>query len=100
MHVLVIGGGISGLAAAHALQEGGASVTLLEASPRLGGKLLTGDIAGTTAVDLGAESMLARRPEAVAPGPRGRARRRPVHAVGTAPRCGPAAHWCPCPRAT
>jgi oxygen-dependent protoporphyrinogen oxidase len=65
MHVLVIGGGISGLAAAHALQEGGATVTLLEASPRLGGKLLSGDIAGTTAVDLGAESMLARRPEAV-----------------------------------
>jgi oxygen-dependent protoporphyrinogen oxidase len=65
MHVLVIGGGISGLAAAHALHEGGVAVTLLEASPRLGGKLLTGDIAGTTTVDLGAESVLARRPEAV-----------------------------------
>ncbi|GAA2328707.1 protoporphyrinogen oxidase [Streptomyces kunmingensis] len=39
-------------------------VTVLEASPRLGGKLLAGEIAGAR-VDLGAESMLARRPEAV-----------------------------------
>lgn len=65
MHVLVIGGGISGLAAAHRLLSGGASVTLLEASDRLGGKLLTGDVAGSARVDLGAESLLARRPEAV-----------------------------------
>ncbi|MFI9237982.1 protoporphyrinogen oxidase [Streptomyces sp. NPDC053079] len=63
-HVVVIGGGISGLAAAHRLLEGGARVTLLEASDRLGGKLRTGEIAGMP-VDLGAESMLARRPEAV-----------------------------------
>ncbi|MFC7471518.1 FAD-dependent oxidoreductase [Actinomadura keratinilytica] len=39
-------------------------VTLLEASERLGGKLRTGEIGGVR-VDLGAESMLARRPEAV-----------------------------------
>uniref|UniRef100_UPI003158FE8E protoporphyrinogen oxidase n=1 Tax=Streptomyces sp. WZ-12 TaxID=3030210 RepID=UPI003158FE8E len=63
-HVLVIGGGIAGLAAAHRLLQGGARVTLLEASGRLGGKLLAGDVAGVP-VDLGAESMLARRPEAV-----------------------------------
>ncbi|MFH8568116.1 protoporphyrinogen oxidase [Streptomyces sp. NPDC017993] len=63
-HVVVVGGGISGLAAAHRLLEGGARVTLLEASDRLGGKLRTGEIAGVP-VDLGAESMLARRPEAV-----------------------------------
>jgi oxygen-dependent protoporphyrinogen oxidase len=65
MDVIVIGGGISGLAAAHSLLEGGARVTLLEASPRLGGKLLAGEVAGSLAVDLGAESMLARRPEGV-----------------------------------
>ncbi|MFE3901100.1 protoporphyrinogen oxidase [Streptomyces sp. NPDC059153] len=64
-HVVVIGGGIAGLAAAHRLLGAGLRVTLLEATERLGGKLMTGDIAGTR-VDLGAESMLARRPEAVA----------------------------------
>ncbi|UQI47253.1 protoporphyrinogen oxidase [Streptomyces sp. HU2014] len=63
-HVVVVGGGISGLAAAHRLAEGGARVTLLEGSGRVGGKLLAGEIAGVP-VDLGAESMLARRPEAV-----------------------------------
>ncbi|MBH5337496.1 protoporphyrinogen oxidase [Streptomyces pactum] len=62
-HVAVIGGGISGLAAAHRLLAGGARVTVLEASDRLGGKLMAGEIAGAP-VDLGAESMLARRPEA------------------------------------
>ncbi|MFD9000031.1 protoporphyrinogen oxidase [Streptomyces sp. NPDC059582] len=64
-HVVVIGAGIAGLAAAHRLLERGARVTVLEASDRVGGKLLPGEIAGVR-VDLGAESMLARRPEAVA----------------------------------
>ncbi|AGP54444.1 protoporphyrinogen oxidase [Streptomyces rapamycinicus] len=63
-HVVVIGGGIAGLAAAHRLLDGGARVTVLEASGRLGGKLCSGEIEGVP-VDLGAESMLARRPEAV-----------------------------------
>jgi oxygen-dependent protoporphyrinogen oxidase len=63
--VVVIGAGIAGLAAAHRLAERGARVTVLEASDRVGGKLLPGEIAGAR-VDLGAESMLARRPEAVA----------------------------------
>ncbi|MEV7105210.1 protoporphyrinogen oxidase [Streptomyces atroolivaceus] len=63
-HAVVIGGGIAGLAAAHRLLASGLRVTVLEATERLGGKLMTGEIAGTR-VDLGAESMLARRPEAV-----------------------------------
>ncbi|MEU2747317.1 protoporphyrinogen oxidase [Streptomyces collinus] len=63
--VVVIGAGIAGLAAAHRLLERGARVTVLEASGRVGGKLLPGEVAGAR-VDLGAESMLARRPEAVA----------------------------------
>ncbi|MFB7260126.1 protoporphyrinogen oxidase [Streptomyces nojiriensis] len=64
-HAVVIGGGIAGLAAAHRLLAEGVRVTLLEAGPRLGGKLYAGELAGAR-VDLGAESMLARRPEAVA----------------------------------
>ncbi|MFF8290142.1 protoporphyrinogen oxidase [Streptomyces sp. NPDC016309] len=63
-HVVVIGGGIAGLAAAHRLSTAGQRVTLLEATTRLGGKLHAGEIEGAP-VDLGAESMLARRPEAV-----------------------------------
>ena len=63
--VVVVGAGIAGLAAAHRLSQRGVRVTVLEASDRVGGKLLPGDIAGAR-VDLGAESMLARRPEAVA----------------------------------
>ncbi|MFF4822956.1 protoporphyrinogen oxidase [Streptomyces sp. NPDC001312] len=63
-HVVVIGAGVAGLAAAHRLLQRGARVTVLEAAERVGGKLLPGEIAGVR-VDLGAESMLARRPEAV-----------------------------------
>ncbi|MEH0417654.1 protoporphyrinogen oxidase [Streptomyces sp. B21-083] len=64
-HVVVIGAGIAGLAAAHRLLDQGVRVTVLESSDRVGGKLLPGEIAGAR-VDLGAESMLARRPEAIA----------------------------------
>ncbi|WP_143677595.1 FAD-dependent oxidoreductase, partial [Streptomyces scabiei] len=45
-HVVVIGAGIAGLAAAHKLLDRGARVTVLEASDRVGGKLLPGEIAG------------------------------------------------------
>ncbi|MET9348013.1 protoporphyrinogen oxidase [Streptomyces termitum] len=64
-HAVVVGGGITGLAAAHRLLAAGLRVTLLESGGRFGGKLLAGEIAGAP-VDLGAESLLARRPEAVA----------------------------------
>ncbi|MEU6244529.1 protoporphyrinogen oxidase [Streptomyces sp. NPDC047024] len=62
--VVVIGAGVAGLAAAYRLVRRGARVTVLEAGERVGGKLLPGEIAGVR-MDLGAESMLARRPEAV-----------------------------------
>ncbi|MFD9825498.1 NAD(P)-binding protein, partial [Streptomyces violascens] len=51
-HIVVVGGGISGLAAAHRLLGAGARVTVLEGSAVLGGKLLAGEIAGAP-VDLG-----------------------------------------------
>jgi oxygen-dependent protoporphyrinogen oxidase len=65
-HVVVVGGGIAGLAAAHTLltTRGDVDVTLLEAAPMVGGKLRLGDVAGQQ-VDLGAEAILNRRPEAV-----------------------------------
>ncbi|WP_345699381.1 protoporphyrinogen oxidase [Kitasatospora terrestris] len=63
-HVVVVGGGIAGLAAAVFLSAGPRRVTLLEASGRVGGKLRAGEVGGVR-VDLGAESVLARRPEAV-----------------------------------
>lgn len=66
-HVVVVGGGISGLAAALALHRAGPPglrVTVLEAAAELGGKLRTSEIAGVP-VDEGAEAFLARRPEAV-----------------------------------
>ena len=64
-HVAVVGGGISGLAAAHrlrALLGPGARVTLLEQRARLGGVLRTVDLAGVP-YDVGAEAFLWRRPE-------------------------------------
>ncbi|WP_143219977.1 protoporphyrinogen oxidase [Actinomadura sp. CNU-125] len=63
-HVVVIGGGIAGLAAARLLARVGVRVTVLEGSPRIGGKLQVSEIAGLP-VDEGAESMLARRPEGI-----------------------------------
>jgi oxygen-dependent protoporphyrinogen oxidase len=63
-HVVVVGGGISGLAAAHHLRASGAEVSVLEASEHIGGILRVSDVAGLP-VDEGAESLLNRRPEAV-----------------------------------
>jgi oxygen-dependent protoporphyrinogen oxidase len=58
--VVIIGAGIAGLAAAHALR--GHNVTVIEGSNDVGGKLRTSPIAGID-VDEGAESFLARVPE-------------------------------------
>ena len=60
--VVVVGGGIAGLAAAFFLREEPVSVTVLEGAPRLGGKLAVSPVAGI-AVDEGAEALLARGPE-------------------------------------
>jgi protoporphyrinogen/coproporphyrinogen III oxidase len=61
MHVVVIGGGISGLAAAYRLVDRGATVTVVEQTGRLGGKISTADLAGGP-VELGAEAFAVRDP--------------------------------------
>jgi len=61
MRVVVIGGGISGLAAAYRLVEHGVDTVVVEQSGRLGGKLRTAEIAGGP-VDLGAEAFAVRDP--------------------------------------
>ncbi len=62
--VVVVGGGIAGIAAAHrvASSRGDVDVLLLEASDRIGGKLRRVQLAGAW-VDVGAEALLALRPE-------------------------------------
>jgi oxygen-dependent protoporphyrinogen oxidase len=65
-HVVVVGGGISGLAAAYFLTRGSddVRVTVLDKASRIGGHLRLAEVAGYP-VDVGAESVLNRRPEAV-----------------------------------
>jgi oxygen-dependent protoporphyrinogen oxidase len=62
-HVVVVGGGISGLAAAHRLASARERmrITLLEASGRLGGKVISARF-GPHTIDLGAESLMVRAP--------------------------------------
>jgi len=57
--MIVVGGGIAGLAAADRLARSGLDVTLLEAADRLGGKVHTVSFAGRP-LDIGAEALVAR----------------------------------------
>src|SRR4051794_6610600 len=54
---VIIGGGISGLAAAYYLAKGGASPTLIESRSRLGGVIQTEKIEGCT-IEAGPDSFL------------------------------------------
>ncbi len=62
--VVVVGGGIAGLAAAHELAGHGVDVAVREAGDALGGKIRTQAFAGA-ALDVGPDAFLGRRPEAV-----------------------------------
>ncbi|GAA0722748.1 protoporphyrinogen oxidase [Dactylosporangium roseum] len=59
--VVVVGGGIAGLAAAHRLAGAGVDVVVVEQGERPGGKLRTGSLAGGP-VERGAESFLVADP--------------------------------------
>ncbi|WP_409239883.1 protoporphyrinogen oxidase [Streptomyces sp. PA5.6] len=61
-HVVVVGGGVAGLAAAFFLREEPVRVTVLEGAGRLGGQLAVSELAGVV-IDEGAESTYARRPK-------------------------------------
>ncbi len=62
--IAIVGGGITGLAAAYELRRAAdpPAVTIFEADDRLGGKLRTSAFAGLPAVDEGADAFLARVP--------------------------------------
>lgn len=66
--LLVVGGGIAGLAAAVALVDArtgdDVEVELWEAGPRLGGKIATSPFAGIAHVDEGGDAFLVRQPAA------------------------------------
>jgi protoporphyrinogen/coproporphyrinogen III oxidase len=64
--VVVIGGGISGLAAAYELRKRSpaASITVVEREPRLGGKILTDHVDGFV-IECGPDSFLASKPAAL-----------------------------------
>ena len=53
--VIVVGGGLAGLATAHQLQRQGAAVVLLEARSRVGGRVHTQVLETGQAIDLGAQ---------------------------------------------
>lgn len=65
-HVVIVGGGITGLSAAHALLDVAESerpqVTVIESTDQLGGKIRTSPFAGLAAVDEGPDAFLARLP--------------------------------------
>ncbi|MGH3663281.1 MAG: NAD(P)-binding protein, partial [Micromonosporaceae bacterium] len=66
MRVVVVGAGISGVAAAHALRQQAPeiAVTVLDGAAQIGGKLRTSEIVGKP-VDEGAEAFVLRAPEGV-----------------------------------
>ncbi|MBC8160568.1 MAG: protoporphyrinogen oxidase [Roseiflexaceae bacterium] len=63
-HLLIIGGGITGLSAAHALQAAGCSYTLVEQQHQLGGKIRSELVEqnGRFVVEAGPDSLLTQKP--------------------------------------
>jgi protoporphyrinogen/coproporphyrinogen III oxidase len=62
--VIVVGGGIAGLAAAYELNRRGISFIVLERSPRPGGVIFSEEIDGFT-IDAGPDSLLIQKPDGI-----------------------------------
>ena len=63
LDVLILGAGMAGLSAARALAERGIRVCVLEAKPRVGGRIMSQKVEGGGFVELGAEFVHGRAPE-------------------------------------
>jgi len=63
-HVVIVGGGISGLSAAYDLARAGIAHTLFEKQPRLGGVIQT-RVENECVLECGPDSFLASKPEAI-----------------------------------
>ncbi len=62
--VVIVGGGIAGLATGYELHKRGIPFAILERGPREGGVILSEEIDGFT-IDAGPDSLLTQKPEAV-----------------------------------
>ena len=62
--VVIIGGGIAGLAAAYELGRRGVPFVLLESGPRVGGVIFSEEIDGYT-IDGGPDALLIQKPEGI-----------------------------------
>ena len=63
-HAVIVGGGISGLAAAFELDQAGIGYTLVKRDSRLGGVILTSRIEGCT-LEAGPDSFISQKPAAL-----------------------------------
>src|SRR3712207_4277388 len=65
-HIIIIGGGITGLAAAYRLEQvaDDVTITLIEREPRLGGKILTERVGGFV-IEGAPDSFLSRKPRGI-----------------------------------
>ncbi|OFW26257.1 MAG: protoporphyrinogen oxidase [Acidobacteria bacterium RIFCSPLOWO2_02_FULL_65_29] len=63
-HVIIVGGGIAGLATAYELHKRHVPFVLLESAARAGGVILSEEVDGYT-IDAGPDSLLVQKPEAV-----------------------------------
>jgi len=63
--VVIVGGGIAGLATAYELSRQGASFVVLERAPRAGGVIFSEEVEGYT-IDGGPDSLLVQKPEGIA----------------------------------